>query len=56
MIALGSDFDGIRYGPDMQNAGELPKLARALAVEGFTATEIEAIFWGNARRFFMENL
>lgn len=56
MIALGSDFDGIRYGPDMQNAGELPKLARALAAEGFTETEIEAIFWGNARRFFMENL
>ena len=56
MIALGSDFDGIEHGPDMQDAGELPKLAHALHKAGFTDDETEAIFWGNARRFFRENL
>lgn len=56
MIALGSDFDGIEYGPDMQNASELPKLVAALEKENFTESEIEAILWGNARRFFMKNL
>ena len=56
MIALGSDFDGISHGPDMKDAGELFKLEQALRSHGFTEQEIEAVFWGNARRFFMQNL
>lgn len=56
MIALGSDFDGISHGPGMESAADLPMLEHALRAAGFTEGEMEAIFWGNARRFFMQNL
>ena len=56
MIALGSDFDGIENGLEMKNCGELGLLADALRREGFTEDEAEAIFWGNAKRFFTANL
>ena len=56
LIALGSDFDGIQYGPDLDDASQLPKLAHALTAAGFTTTEVEKILWENARRFFTENL
>lgn len=56
MIALGSDFDGIEHNLEMQSCADLPMLARALHAEGFTEDEAEAIFWGNARRFFLQNL
>ena len=56
MIALGSDFDGIEHNLEMQSCADLPMLARALRAEGFTEDEAEAIFWGNARRFFLQNL
>lgn len=56
VIALGSDFDGIEHGPGMKNAADLPMLEQALRRAGFHEREIEAIFYGNARRFFRENL
>ncbi|MCI2048074.1 MAG: dipeptidase [Faecalibacterium sp.] len=56
MIALGSDFDGIEHMPGMQNCGDLPLLEQALRRHGFSEDEIEAIFFGNARRFFTQNL
>ncbi len=56
MIALGSDFDGIDTMTEMKHCGHLPLLERALHAEGFTEREIEAIFYRNAMRFFMENL
>ena len=40
----------------MKNCGELGLLADALRREGFTEDEAEAIFWGNAKRFFTANL
>ncbi|MFI3170348.1 MAG: dipeptidase [Faecalibacterium sp.] len=56
MIALGSDFDGIEKMCDMKHCGDLPMLERALRTEGFTETEMEAVFYRNAMRFFVENL
>jgi len=34
----------------------MPLLAEALRREGFTADEVEAIYWRNAYRFFKNNL
>ena len=56
MIALGSDFDGIGGPLEMDGCDKLELLAGALRKEGFTQDEAESIFWGNARRFFEENL
>jgi len=56
MIALGSDFDGIEHNLQMTDCSQLPLLEAALQKAGFTGREIEAIFFGNARRFFRENL
>ena len=56
MIALGSDFDGIEHFPGMTNCSQLPLLEAALRRHGFNEREIEAIFCGNALRFFKENL
>ncbi len=56
MIALGSDFDGIETMTEMKHCGDMPMLAQALRVEGFTEDEVEDIFYRNAMRFFVENL
>ncbi len=56
MIALGSDFDGIGRMDEMKHCGDMPLLAAALRVEGFSEDEVEAIFYRNAMRFFTENL
>ena len=56
MIALGSDFDGIEHGPGMRDCSDVPLLEPALRRAGFCESEIEAIFFGNAKRFFTENL
>ncbi len=56
MIALGSDFDGIGKMQEMKHCGDMPMLERALRAEGFSETEVEAIFYRNAMRFFTENL
>lgn len=56
MIALGSDFDGIDGQLEMKNCADLPLLEAALHAEGFTESEIEAVFYKNALRFFRANL
>lgn len=56
ILALGSDFDGIGGRLEMDNCAKLPLLAEALRKEGFTEDEVEKIFFGNAQRFFEENL
>ena len=55
-LGLGSDFDGISCELEMENAGQLGKLAREMERAGFTDREMEAVFSGNARRVFREVL
>lgn len=50
VLAIGSDFDGIDSVLEIENSGQLPKLADALAATGFTAAEIEKVCWQNALR------
>ena len=56
ILALGSDFDGIEGDLEIASAKDLPRLAEGLSQEGFSDREIEKIFYGNAMRFFEENL
>ena len=52
-IALGTDFDGTDELPaGLSSASDLPALAAALLQSGATEREIDAIFSGNADRFF----
>ena len=55
-LGLGSDFDGIEEATEMENAGEMPKLAEAMEGAGISYSLIEKIFWKNADRFVRENL
>ena len=55
-IALGSDFDGIPKGTEIDSADGMPKLVRALEKCGFSENEIEKITYKNALRVFRENL
>ena len=51
--ALGADFDGTDRLPEgLSSSDDLPALAAALAAEGITDGGIEAIYSGNADRFF----
>ena len=55
-IGLGSDLDGIGDTLELNGAGEMQKLADALSLAGFTAGEIEKIFWRNVMRVYEEVL
>ena len=55
-LALGSDFDGIGGELEIAGAQDMPRLAEGLCKAGLTETQVEKIFWGNAARFFAENL
>lgn len=55
-LSLGSDFDGIEETPEMNNAGEMQKLAEAMEKAGIPNRLTEKIFWKNADRFLRENL
>lgn len=56
MIALGSDFDGIGGELEISDCTKMQLLVAALKAEGFTDDEVEAVFYGNALRFFRGNL
>lgn len=56
VIGLGSDFDGIENPVEIKDASQMYKLAEELDREGFTITEIEKIFNGNARRIIRDVL
>ena len=52
-VCLGCDFDGITNTPcDIQNIGELYKLADAMSAKNFSDELINAIFYQNAHNFF----
>ena len=55
-IGLGSDFDGISGDLEMKDASELPKLETEMRKQGFTSSEIEAVFYGNVLRVYKEIL
>ena len=55
-IGLGSDFDGIHGDLEMKDGSELTKLEWAMRKEGFTESEIEAVFYGNVLRVYKEVL
>ena len=56
VLALGTDFDGISGELELAGAQDMPLLADALEKEGFSEKLIDKIFFGNAMRFFSENL
>lgn len=55
-IALGSDFDGITPGIELDNASMMPTLTDALSSAGFTDDEIDKITYKNALRVFRDCL
>ena len=55
-LALGSDFDGYDGTTDIAHAGQMQHLAEVMAAAGFTGSEIEKVFAGNALRVFKDVL
>ena len=52
VIGLGTDFDGIDNVPEVEHAGQMPRLAEAMDQAGFSASEIDAVFSGNVLRVY----
>lgn len=55
-IGLGSDFDGFETPVEMKDCSGMQLLADEMSREGFTAGEIEAVFFGNVLRVYKELL
>lgn len=55
-VGLGSDFDGIGDNIELTDASKMGILKEALEKEGFTAEEIDKIFYKNVLRVFKEVL
>lgn len=55
-IGLGSDFDGIGGELEMSSGADLPLLEQEMRKEGFTQSEIEAVFYKNVLRVYREVL
>ena len=55
-IGLGTDFDGIGSKVELKDCSGMQMLADAMASEGFTDGEIEAVFSGNVLRLYKELL
>jgi membrane dipeptidase len=56
VLAIGSDFDGIKNEVEIKDISELDKLYSALKNNGFNELEIEKIFYKNVIRVFDETL
>lgn len=56
VLALGSDFDGIRGDLEVGGPQDWPKLERALKKAGLTEEELDKIWWSNAARVLREVL
>lgn len=56
MSGLGSDFDGITGELEVDSPAAFWKIADEMHRQGFAASEIEAVFYRNARRVFTEIL
>ena len=56
-ICLGCDLDGIETTPsDINNISEVEKIAECMLRHGYTESNVNALFYENARRFFAQNL
>ena len=56
VLGLGSDFDGIEGELEIGGADQMELLADGLSRAGFTASEIEQVFYKNVLRVFQEVL
>lgn len=55
-VGLGSDFDGITGELEIFDGSRLPVLEAEMKRQGFSASEIEAVFYGNVMRVYREIL
>jgi len=55
-LGLGSDFDGIGPHPQLAGPHHMPAVERALKQAGFTANELEKMFYQNVLRVYREVL
>ncbi len=55
-LCFGCDFDGTDLPSDISNVGDLYKIADLLTARGYSAEQIEKIFWKNAYTFFQNQL
>ncbi len=56
VMALGSDFDGIKPAVEVENIGQIGKLLEAMEKAGFSDDQIEQIAWKNAERLIRDTL
>lgn len=54
VLALGTDFDGIRPDTEIENAADVPRLFTSLAEAGLPEEAIEKMAWRNAERVMKE--
>lgn len=56
VLALGTDFDGIKSTLEIEDASKIQLLANELLKNGFTLDEVEKIFYKNIMRLYKELL
>ena len=56
VIALGTDFDGIKSTLEIEDASKIQLLEQGLLKNGFTYDEVEKIFYKNIMRLYKELL
>lgn len=56
VVGLGTDFDGIGSQVEIQDASQMQLLAEAMEKDGFTAGEIEQVFYQNVLRVYRDSL
>lgn len=56
VLAIGSDLDGIEPELEIDNSGDMDKLRQGLEQNGFTADDIEKIFYRNTLRVIHDTL
>lgn len=55
-LALGSDFDGIGCGLEIEDISQMDLLKNALNIKKFSCEEIDKIFFGNGERVLRDTL
>ena len=53
-VGLGSDFDGADMPEGMEDASQLPKIARALSAKGYPVGDVQKILGGNTLRLMQD--
>ena len=56
VVALGTDFDGIKPNTEIRDASEMYRLYDAFKEAGLSVEQCEKLFWKNADRLLKENL